>query len=68
MRGLRPVSILIALTVATAGGDAQATKLENELLGLLYNHPQIRSAMKSLESVRKEISKTKASYYPTTAT
>jgi len=67
MRGLRPVSILIALTVATAGGDAQATKLENELLSLLYNHPQIRSAMKSLESARKEISKTKASYYPTVA-
>jgi len=67
MRVFAPVAVLIGLTVATAAGDARAAKLENELLGLLYNHPQIRSAMKTLESARKEISKTKASYYPTIA-
>jgi len=42
-----------------------AAQLESELANLLYDHPQIRSALKSVESARKEISKTKAGYYPT---
>jgi outer membrane protein, adhesin transport system len=41
-----------------------AAQLESELANLLYDHPQIRAALKSVELARKEISKTKAGYYP----
>lgn len=69
MRFHRRSTAVLALVGLTALGPANATasQLEKELVGLLYNHPQIRSAMKTLEAADKEISKTKASYYPTVA-
>lgn len=69
MRFFRPfagiVFVGVILLCGTVAVPAIAAALESELLQLLYDHPQIRSAMKSLESARKEVSKTKASYYPT---
>ncbi len=69
MRLIGTISILIGFACWTAFGavPASGAQLEKELLGLLYNHPQIRSAMKTLESAGKEVSKTQASYYPTVA-
>ena len=59
-RGIIGGVLLAALTA-----PATAATLESELANLLYDHPQIRSAMKSLESARKEIDRSKSSYYPT---
>ena len=60
IRGIIGGVLLAALTAPAMGAT-----LESELANLLYDHPQIRSAMKSLESARKEIDRSKSSYYPT---
>lgn len=69
MRFYRSIVGTVTIVGAALSGVApvSAAQLEKELLGLLYNHPQIRSAMKTLESASKEVSKTKASYFPTVA-
>jgi outer membrane protein, adhesin transport system len=56
---------LAVVTAASAVAPAAAAQLERELANLLYDHPQIRSALKSVESARREITKTKSGYYPT---
>jgi len=58
------------LLIAAGGGliwSAQATAatLEEELAGLVLDHPQIRSAIKNQEAQRKGISIATANYYPT---
>jgi len=59
--------------VAIAGtliwsGFATAGTLEEELAGLVLDHPQIRSAAKNQEAQRKGISIATANYYPTIST
>ncbi|NQU61498.1 MAG: TolC family outer membrane protein [Rhodospirillales bacterium] len=47
-----------------AWGPANAATLEDELAGLLLDHPNIRAADKTVEAQRQEIKRTKSNYYP----
>jgi outer membrane protein, adhesin transport system len=49
-------------------GCANAATLEEELAGLLLDHPQIRSAAKNQEAQRNGIGIATANYYPTIST
>lgn len=44
--------------------DGHTASLEHELAGLVIDHPEIRSAAKSLEAQRKEIDIARAAYFP----
>jgi adhesin transport system outer membrane protein len=69
MRIHHALAALLGLAGWTLSGamPVHAAELQSELRGLLYNHPQIRSAMKSLQAAEKEVSKSLSSYYPTVA-
>lgn len=64
----RAVSGAVSAAAVWLGGmlmPAAAAPLETELANLLYDHPQIRAGLKSLESARKEIARTRAGFFPT---
>jgi adhesin transport system outer membrane protein len=69
MRNHYALAALIGFAGWTLSGamPVHAAELQSELRGLLYNHPQIRSAMKLLQAAEKEVSKSLSSYYPTVA-
>ena len=54
-----------SLLVSAVPFDGHAASLEHELAGLVIDHPEIRSAAKSLEAQRKEIDIARAAYFPT---
>ena len=59
-------STVMAAALSIAGPAPAFTQtLAEELAWLLREHPQIRAAIKGVESSRLEIEKSKAGYYPT---
>lgn len=61
----RPIAALLAAGAAlAAAGAASANPLRDELSQLVREHPQIRAAEKTSESVRQEIGKAQAGYLP----
>ena len=65
MRIARASAVMAAVLSIAGAVPAFAQTLEQELAGLLEEHPQIKAALKGIESARLEIDKSKAGYYPT---
>ena len=48
----------------SAAGSVSAASLEEELAGLLLDHPNIRAADKTVEALRQEVKRAKSDFYP----
>jgi len=55
------LGLAVALTVAV---PVSAASLEEELAGLVQDHPNIRAAYKTVESSRQGVKNAKSAYYP----
>ncbi len=61
----RTAFILIgAVFGLSAAGPVSAATLEEELAGLLLDHPNIRAADKTVEASRQEVKRAKSDFYP----
>ena len=66
---LRAAFILIgAVFGLSAAGPVSAASLEEELAGLLLDHPNIRAADKTVEALRQEVKRAKSDFYPRIST
>ncbi len=62
---LRTAFILIgAVFGLSAAGPVSAASLEEELAGLLLDHPNISAADKTVEASRQEVKRAKSDFYP----
>ncbi|MBT3660221.1 MAG: TolC family protein [Rhodospirillaceae bacterium] len=58
-------SLLTLMAAITTAMPLAAAPLNNELAGLLLDHPQIRAAAKTLEASRNGVGQAAAGYFPT---
>jgi outer membrane protein TolC len=58
------IALVLSAGILGLGAPVFAASLEEELAGLLLDHPNIRAAYKTVESSRQGISQAKSAYYP----